>query len=394
MLLSISATCAIYRTLLESDQSKPMIQDLQIERILNLQEPNDRAALLSAAVQLPWLVQLIEENIGHVLNYFKDPQWFRVYSGGHIGVNVPNRTGFGIDVSRLMQLGGSLHRLSGIAGFNELLANLQNPTQIKATVFEVSAADWCLQRAIHKDLTLYPKVTVNGKRKVPEFLWQTTIGDIYGECKTTNFSESKFNSRLHEISARVESQYDKYVSWQKTRLEVTVSSLRGNADRSIMAVVDQAAEAIQKGNWRGITFQDGFISAEVKERSIDWEVPEEYAHVSQAKIEESGVAMPIIHARFTIRLPADKYRQEAVAGAMRDARTQLPPPHPSAVFIEADRCTKAMQDRLLRLIVDPAYAHVQWASLWVYGQCQWAGWKEGQPFQRSVIDQSSGSKLL
>ena len=362
-----------------------LIADFHIDRILNLQDPHDREALRLAAAPHPGLTTLIQDNLDHALRFLEHPDWHRVYSGGMIAVRVGPKLSFGTDLARVLELGSALERISAYPRFNLLLANLKVPTQIKATAFEATSAAWCSQRMIHRSLEFYPGVDVNGHKKKPDFLWHTTLGDIYVECKTTNSIESKFSARLTGVSQDVGTQYDLHNSWQGTRLNVVVDTLRGNVADSIQRVVSEAAAAAAQATWKGAVFKHGSISAFLTDRGAELVVDQKYAHFSQVMIEKTGVAVPISDARWRVLLPAERYREESVAKALKDARSQLPTNQTNAVFIEAERSTAAMQSRLLKTISLPDYTHVQWVSLWAFGHYLWAGWTEGQPFTDNVL---------
>lgn len=118
-----------------------MIEDLKIDRVLDLGSAEDRRRLRAAAAQIPELSALIGQYLDDYLRLFPEPDWHKVYSGGLISVRtIPNRSA-GFDIMSVLELTKSLKRLSGCQGYEKLVAGFVNPPQIESTYFEAVAAD-------------------------------------------------------------------------------------------------------------------------------------------------------------------------------------------------------------------------------------------------------------
>lgn len=56
-------------------------------------------------------------------------------------------------------------------------------------------AAWCTARAVTRSLRFSPEVARNGGVKRPDYLWETTLGDLFCECKQAGEFEDNFRRR-------------------------------------------------------------------------------------------------------------------------------------------------------------------------------------------------------
>ena len=79
-----------------------------------------------------------------------------------------------------------------------------------------------------------------------------------------------------------------------------------------------------------------------------------------------------------------RYRRQATAELLRDARTQLPQGGVGAIFLEFD-ATFADGEKVDALLRQPAYENTTWVSLWDRGRLTAAHWRQGQPLDNRLL---------
>jgi len=171
----------------------PMIENLTIPRVLNLSDTADRCLLKEAAERSPALLALINRYLDDYLRLFPEAHFQKIYSGGIIGVTSKSNATAGSDILRMLQLTERLVALEKYQGFPCLLNGFRNPTQFESTRFEVAVASWCDSRRVTVSLAFSPTVSRKGRQKTPELLWETTLGDLYCECKREHLNAIPFN---------------------------------------------------------------------------------------------------------------------------------------------------------------------------------------------------------
>ncbi|MEP6636784.1 MAG: hypothetical protein ABJB97_08670 [Acidobacteriota bacterium] len=158
---------------------------LSLDRELNLNHVDDRRVLAAAAIGDPILRRLIADHLDDYCTYLSDERWHRV-NAGIVNVAAGEKHHVAFEIADLLMLVGAMKNLKDFDGFATVLKGFQNPTQIESAVFEIRAADWCRSRRVSLGLIFAPEVLVKGRVKRPEFLWRTTQGDCYCECKKSN----------------------------------------------------------------------------------------------------------------------------------------------------------------------------------------------------------------
>jgi len=362
-----------------------MIEGLPISRILDLSIPADQRYLREAASSHPELLSLIEEYVDEYLSLFPQLDWRRVYSGGMLSIPTTRKHSISFDLLQMLRLAKSLKKLTPYSGYEKLVSGFRNPTQINSTYFEAVVGSWCVDRDVSVSIEFSPEVTVKGKCKRPDFLWHTRLGNLYCECKRNNLLESKLNARVEKLLSWLSMIYEEYGPWDAS-LRLDVRFERGSTNRirdRFRTVVAQASAALKDGTHAGQTFREDDVSAVLRCRNEP--VPQERESI-QASIAKVGpVAQNLAEAtHLNLRMSLAKYRQESVGRLLRDARTQLPPDSPSAVFVELGGY-EAAQQKLQRLVGRPAYASTPWVSLWVHGEISSAIWQNGQQFDDRLL---------
>lgn len=357
-----------------------MIKDLKIDRVLDLGSPEDRRQLREASRRVPGLSALIDEHLGDYVRFSPSPDWLTVYSGGSISVRTAPKHTTGFDIRAVLELTRSLKSLRRYRGYEQLVAGFRNPPQVESTYFEVLVASWCAGRAVTTSLEFSPGVTVKGGRKHPDFLWRTEMGGIYCECKRGNIIESKFQRRVESLRSYLSEIYEQHQPWDPS-LRLDVKFDKGPLPQiqiGIRSVVAQAAAAVKSGAYEGLTFVEGNVAAALVPKGSP--TPQESESVVTGMAQVGSVArslQEIIY--FTLTMSLAKYRQDAAARLLREAKTQLPTTRPGAVFLELGGAAAAQQ-KLLSILGEPAYDNIPWVSIWSGGELLSAVWRNNQPF--------------
>ena len=123
-----------------TDSHDAEVSRLHVPRILDLATATDRAALMEAAASVPGLTDRIKQRLDQYLAWFRNPAWHRVYDGGLVAGPTPAKghAGRASNLQSLLEVTDDLAALSGYTGFDKLISGLNNPTQVSATLFEIS----------------------------------------------------------------------------------------------------------------------------------------------------------------------------------------------------------------------------------------------------------------
>ena len=90
-------------------------------------------------------------------------------------------------------------------------------------------------------------------------------------------------------------------------------------------------------------------------------------------------------AKYTFTMSVMAHRLKQLVRLIRDARTQLPPDRPGAIFIDIGG-SKVFEDKLHELLRQPEYSNTPWISLWEKGQILKAVIRQGQPFDARLAE--------
>jgi hypothetical protein len=201
----------------------------KIKRVLDLDRVADREELQTILTSHPSLVALTESGlIEDYLGWFKAPEWRTVYGGGMISGPRPkgNNSMHGSSIDQMLATTVRLRWLQGYQGFDRLIAGLNNPSQISAAVFEIESAAWCATRLHTTALVFSPDVIKREKVKHPDFLWETSVGTLYCECKQASAWQRSESRLLSTISADLNDAMGDAETWPTSvRIEVLINGL-------------------------------------------------------------------------------------------------------------------------------------------------------------------------
>jgi hypothetical protein len=357
-----------------------MMRMLDIPRRLNLASAEDRLELTRAAASDPEMLELIAESLDEFLLLF--PSELRtVYSGGMVSV-----AQHGFELKKLLQVTRMLQRLTAFPGSATLVAQLRNPTQLRATIFEVEAATWCLARTVTKPdaVEFSPAVEVRGAIKRPDFLWRTTLGDAYCECKQAQEFEGKLRSRVNRLFDCVHESWTALQPWPEgKRVDLLIRRTAGTGviERELR---DALASLHESGN-ECCALERVEATLAAKSELCVYDQPTD-------SIKMGSVTVPAMRAiqvadstsNFTLTMRIGRHRERKLANLVRDARRQLPATAPGLIFVELGGVAAA-SSKLQELLTAREYFNTPWASLWKGGVFQMAVWRQGQPFDDRLI---------
>lgn len=362
-----------------------MIEGLTVPRILDLSRPEDRRALRDSAEVLSQLQASIDLYLGDYLRFFPEADYRTIHGGGVIAVRSKNCGTAGTDIMRMLRLTEMLMRLEDFEGFSELLAGFRNPTQFDSSCFEVAVADWCTKRDVTESIVLSPSVVSRGKRKHPDLLWRTTLGDLYCECKRENALDGAARRRVERLMSRLEAAYRAFGSWDPdSRVDVSLdASARDGVEQTFHSLLS-ALHATGPTD-HSVCQASGVVRATYGSRSRTW-VPAENS-VRQMCIQvgnEKATSLNESNAHLTLTMSITSQRLKMLSKLVRQARQQLPDDGTGALFI-AIGGGPVIQEKLEMLLSQNAYESTPWASLWRIDTPSAYVWKRGQSFDDRLI---------
>lgn len=354
---------------------------------MNLSNPEDRRHLIELMRDNPPIHALLVDHLDDYVRLFKRTDFHLLYQGGMLSIAGPNRTKFGFRFESLLEITGTLARLERFPGFHSLIEGLFNPTQIHATLFEVQVAAWCATRKVCQSIEFSPEVQIGESVKRPEFLWLTTLGSIYCECKQENSVDNKATKRAQKLFEVLGKAYKANAHWDETsRLDVLVChpALDG-VDQGIERLVREAAARQQAGVWEG-DIVDGVVTLKMTTRADP--LPDVVGCVQIHHRVLKGAPEPArsTNASYTLTMSVMGHRLRRLVDLVKDARTQLPRDKPAAIFIDIG-ASQVYVDKVNELIVQPAYANIAWISLWERGRPMKAVIRGGQPLDARLAEE-------
>jgi hypothetical protein len=310
-----------------------------------------------------------------------------VYQGGLISIPTPDNIQHGVHLTSLLALTSKLIQLERFPGFSKLLAGFGNPTQFNATAFEVQVAAWCASRKLTQSLELSPDVQVGDRVKHPEFLWKTALGDIFCECKQENSADNKANRRITRLFNVADTIYESNGPWGETcRLDVVVQHpAKDGTPRIINRVISEIAARHKAGALEGQII-DGVVSVRLSRTTDPLPAIDGCLQIHK-KVLKAHCPEPALspNAKLTVTMSVMGHRLKQLVALVKDARTQLPPNKPGAIFIDIGG-SKIFVDKLNELLAHLAYANTPWISLWERGQPLKAVIRSGQPLDHRLAE--------
>lgn len=368
-----------------------MAERLKLPRDLDLNVPQDRDLLRVAARGLPEIAQLLEDHLHAYLAWFSAPEWRQLTT---LGVASPATAGGkhrrGYALKAMLSLTRDLKELQSYEGFADLIANLANPSQVEATIFEIKAATWCAGRAVHESLRFGPPVIKGQTTKKPDFLWRTSLGDLICECKEAQQYERDETLRLHTLNDVVYDALGGVPDWpDDLRLDIVIDgSLGTNPDERLRQLVRDVAAAVRRGNDRPTRSIRAF-EATVRPRAEEPpDIPDSQL-VGKVIVGTSGKPVQVTprNSALTLTRSLASTRAKLVTDLLKRAKKQLPDNGPAGVFIQMGGAGRAAQ-RLEETLAHPAHRAVVWACVCSDGQPQFAVWQADQPFDGRLLSGS------
>lgn len=354
---------------------------------MNLSNPEERRQLIELMRDNPPIHALLVNHLEDYVRLFKWPDFHTLYQGGMLSIQGPNKGQFAFHFESLLEITGLLTRLEQFPGFQSLMEGFRNPTQISATLFEVQVAAWCAARRVRQSIEFSPEVQVGGRIKRPEFLWHTSLGDIYCECKQENSVDNKASRRIMKLFEILGKAYKDSGPWDETnRLDMIVGHpARDGTNQIITRLVQEAASRQRANAWQG-DIVDGVVTLKMSKRTDSLPNIAGCLQIHHKEL-KAGHPEPALstNAIFTLTMSVMGHRLKQLVELIRDARTQLPPDKQGAIFIDIGG-SQVYVDKLNELIIQPEYANIAWISLWERGQPLKGVIRGGQPLDARLAE--------
>jgi hypothetical protein len=347
-------------------------------RAINLRDPTDRQALMDYLAPDPELSALARNHLDDYLRYFEEPAWSQMFLGAHI--MAPGARG-GWELRDLLDCARRLRNLAGLLGFEDLLVGLRNPTQVHATMFEIETADWCLARSVTQGIEFGVNVAARGDPRKPEFLWHTTLGDLFVECKQAALFESALRARVDRFTEVVRTAIGGAESVpEDLRLDVFVRlPARNGIDLRIARAVKDALDRAALGE--AASYEE--VTATLRARAVDLDRP--YGTVRSFLPAPNTSLIHATSAYSSLVVEAEPYYERVAATLIRRARDQLPRDGIGAVFVRTLHTMRAIA-RANALLAQTAYERTPWISL-VSSGISVPMWRPDQPFDNRLLEE-------
>jgi hypothetical protein len=340
------------------------LPSIVLGRKLSLDNPADVQYLRQAAYAIPELSQALDEHLGGYLSLFQEPHWRLVYDGPTVVFPMGQKRQGMYQLVLLLDVVKWYKSVSAFVGAAEILDQLRNPAQIPSTFFEIEVAALCASCAVTRDISFFPKVDCgNGRITRPDFLWKTTLGDLYCECKRSSDLEDQFQERADRLSAFVEDQLCPIPS-SDHRWDFVVART-GGSEQSIRKLVQTA---LANPN-AAVPWIDGNVSLTINPRAS---APPDGGGpmIRKSTVPASTRPVPLgpRGATYTLTVKAISYWQRVAMRLIRDARRQLPEA-PGIVMISLPRASaaQAATEKIQSVIGQPAYVNTPWIGIWAQG---------------------------
>lgn len=351
---------------------------------LDISNSGNVAIIKQLAKKTPSLVEQIELNLENYLYFFKDDSWRTLYAGGFIkvGKNIYN-------FFYLLSISAILSKLKDHEGFDKLLTGFQNPSSISSTIFEITMAGWCNERKISRSFVFSPPVTIGNKIKYPEFLWETTIGKIYCECKSANIIGTNIQQRFNRLFDEVKKSYKKAnVSWpapHRVDIDITGSAKNKVEERINSAIQKLASLYKQCSDSTGLKVQEGEVLVRFENKLIQ---PNKTNVLSayEVIVETSPTEISFSNARYSLWMDVGKHWELAAKGLFHKAKKQLPLEEPAMIFIQVPSKIDTPINKITALLETGAHTPpIYWVGI-VFPEELKTVWIKGQPFDHRILE--------
>ena len=362
-----------------------MIENLTIPRVLNLSDTADRRLLKEAAERSPALLALINRYLDDYLRLFPEAHFRKIYSGGIIGVTSKSNATAGSDILRMLQLTERLVALEKYQGFPCLLNGFRNPTQFESTRFEVAVASWCDSRRVTVSLAFSPTVSRKGRQKTPELLWETTLGDLYYECKREHLNESAIKRRMERLMNVIEAAYTECGQWDPvSRVDVRIGQPAKDGVERLIRELIRTLHAKQSSS-DSERIEQGVVSIDVGARTTPCPIVENSMRMMSVQVgSDKPTKLDDSNARFSLTMSLFGHRLRLLTKLIRDARSQLPDSTNGGIFLDIG-AGEQFRVKLGQLLGHSVYANTPFASLWSHDAPECFVWRQGQPFDDRLL---------
>jgi hypothetical protein len=333
------------------------------------------------------IYSLVKRYINDYIRLFPTQDFLTVYSGGLIGIQGKNNQQFGANLKSMLEITGKLVRLEEFPGFDSLLEGFRNPTQFSSTIFETNIASWCASRKICQSIEFSPAIAVADKVKHPEFLWRTTLGNIYCECKQENSLNNSVKRRIQKLFNDIGVLYEKNSPWNEDyRLDIIIEHPARDGTSQILGRLIQRTALLQQTGKACETIVEGVVTIKIVKKGEP--TPDVRGCIQiHRQIIGSAKAEQIIgsNALYTLTMSVMKHRLKQFTDLIRDARTQMPKDGQGAIFIDIGG-SKLFEEKLHQLLSNPEYANTPWISTWEGDQIKIAVYRRGQPLDHRLLE--------
>ena len=327
---------------------------------------------------------MVDKHLDHYREWFPEAHWKTIYSGGMISIPVSERHGSSYELSQMLSITAAMENLTDYPGFQELIAGFRNPTQIAATMFEVSVAGWCQARAVTQALEFSPHVTVRNHGKRPDILWDTTLGRLYCECKSSHVFQQAIAKRTERFRDVADLEYKRHVWPPSSRLDILLlgPALNG-CEWRLKSVINTVSEKAASDSWEDVESEAGEVRATLRCRVNDPPDLPESLRTGLIEVGPVATRMAAENAYLTLTISVATHRQRAVAGLIQTAKTQLPDTETSMIFVES-LGGPVVRRRLEELILAPSFVNIPCIALWE-NDVPHLTWRRGQPFDERLL---------
>jgi hypothetical protein len=360
-----------------------MSDSFQVPQALDLSRGEDVERLRQAAEGSSAFASLVKAELTDFLELFPEQHW-RTIRGGMLVVRA-GKSSTVFSLENMLHITRSLKKMKKYKGFEKLVEGFRNPTQVSATWFEVKVAEWCAGRAVSISLEFSPEVLVKNRTKNPEFLWETSLGRLYVECKRAAVFENSFIKRFQRLHDVLSEEYSRLQPWEPAlRLDLSIEGVALNGIESRLRQVIQTAALASRAREPRSHFQIGEVLADLRPRQEPPPLALGSVRSGQLLVGTEPTKVEVENSLFTFSMSLSAYRDRAVAKLLREARTQLPAGASSAAFIELGGANESQTKKVQSLLGQSTYANTPWVSIWS-SELQSAVWRDDQPFDHRLL---------
>ncbi len=299
-------------------------------------------------------------------------------------------SGYGSSIDRMLGLTVKIAALRLCEGFPSAVRKLKNPSEVSSALFAFQCAAWCAQQHTHRGVVFEPPVR-RKTTKYPDFLWETTMGAIFCECKSANAWERRETKRL-QTACGIAARCPDAPNWPShLRLDVRLGGYEGASLTTRLAVLAATiGEEVSGGSTRRV-WTDGTIECLVRNSAEPIQPDSGWMQVSRMTVGPTPTnIMDSRAASVTVSQPLAGAHRRMVRDLIKQAKTQLPLDGPGAVFVETgSTATESIEQCVREVLENPANRAVVWTAICADGSPQLIAWQNEQPFDNRLFDETA-----